>query len=133
MNGRLSNRPGHLRQDSSESEQQKRGRQSESKESRKRARPAGAKQAEAEPKLAACRPWQELAKGKELAEVIVVEPLASGDDLVPEVRKMGDGAPEGGQSELQERSEDLAYAAPSLVAAIGVCVQMPSLHYRNTI
>ena len=108
MNGRLSNRPGQLRQEGREGEQQERGRQGEGEEGGERAQPAGAEQAEAEPKLAAGRPGQELAKGKELAEVIVVQPFAFGDDLVPEVRKMGDGAPEGRQSELQERDEDLA-------------------------
>jgi hypothetical protein len=70
-----------------------------------------------------------LAKSEELAEVVVVHPSASDDDLVAEVREMGDGSSEGRQSELQERDENFAYAALSLTAVqrcIRVRVQMPS-------
>src|SRR5882724_7548111 len=84
-----------------------RGRQSESKPCRERTDIASAGQTNRDPDLAAGRSWQELTQSHKVSVGLFVEPAAANDKFIVKIAEMRDRAAETGQSEAQERTEDL--------------------------
>ena len=72
---------------------------------------AAAQDAEREADLARRRPGQELTQRDEVRVFAVIDPAPTLDEFGAEVPEMGDGPAERGQSEPQERPEDLAHRA----------------------
>src|SRR5438132_298084 len=80
---------------------------------------AGAHEAQREPELARCRSRQELTKAHEVRVGTLADPLATRDELVPEVSKVRDRPTETGASEPRKNAQHLESRALSARAGRG--------------
>ena len=73
--------------------------------------PAGAHQAQSETNLAGCGAGQKLAQRYEIGKGSFAEPAAADDELVAKIAQMGDRPAEGGDTQLGEGYQHLAWRA----------------------
>ena len=107
VDGRRADRTGQRRQRCSKAEQQHCTGKREGQKRGDGTAPAGTQQTQGEAELAAGRPRQELAQGKQLRVLPFAHPLPALHQFPVEKAQMGNGSAKRGQAELEKGSKDL--------------------------